>query len=198
MLKLFYDKEATGFPIWKEPSDHPDQPHIVQMAAKLVDDDTRRTVQSINLIIKPDGWEIPAEVTEIHGITTEHAIDVGVDEATAVQLMYSLSRVADKRIAYNESFDSRIMRIALKRYYGENIAERWKAQQVECTMRMSTPICNLPKGNGRAGQKWPKLEEAYEFFTGKQMENAHSAMADVTACIAVYFAIQDFQAGDAA
>ena len=69
-LLFFYDTETTGIPNFKEPSEHPDQPHIVQIAAALVDDETRKTVSSINLIIKPDGWAIPEELTEIHGIST--------------------------------------------------------------------------------------------------------------------------------
>lgn len=197
MLALFYDKETTGLPIWKEPSEHPDQPHIVQMVAKLIDTTTRRTVQSLDLIIKPDGWTIPDDTAEIHGITTEHALAVGVGEKAAVSMLNDLSAVADKRIAHNEQFDTRIMRIALKRYFGDEAADAWKQRPAECTMRMSTNICNL-RGTHAGKNKWPRLTEAYEFFMGEPMADAHTAMGDVNGCIAVYFAIQDFQAGDAA
>lgn len=37
---LFYDNETNGLPLFKEPSNHPGQPHIVQLAAVLVDLDT--------------------------------------------------------------------------------------------------------------------------------------------------------------
>lgn len=40
---LFYDTETTGLPL----SEHPDQPHIVQLAAILVDLDTRREIASM-------------------------------------------------------------------------------------------------------------------------------------------------------
>lgn len=44
---------------------------------------------------------------------------------------------------------------------------------------------------GRSHYKTANLTEAYRHFTGLDMENAHSAMADVRACMAVYFAIKD-------
>ena len=36
-LAIFYDTETTGIPLFSEPSEHPGQPHIVQLAACLVD-----------------------------------------------------------------------------------------------------------------------------------------------------------------
>lgn len=190
-LLLFYDTETNGMPLWKEPSGHPGQPHIVQLAAKLIDTDTRKVIHALDMIIKPDGWNIPDEVVEIHGITTDHADRVGVPEIDAVRSLLSVWNIADRRVAHNELFDMRMVRIALKRLFDESLADDWKNYPYDCTMRTAAPICNLPKDNGRRGAKWPKLNEAYEFFTGKKLEDAHTAMADVDACIAVYFAIEE-------
>lgn len=87
---LFYDTETTGLPLFKEPSEHPDQPHIVQLAAILVDLDTRREIASMDVIVRPDGWTIPDDVAAIHGITTGHAMQVGVPEKLAVRMFMSL------------------------------------------------------------------------------------------------------------
>ena len=75
-LALAYDTETTGLPLWNDPSDDPRQPHIVQLAAALVDIDTRRTIASMDVIVKPDGWTIPDDTVAVHGITTEHALRV--------------------------------------------------------------------------------------------------------------------------
>jgi hypothetical protein len=79
---LVFDTETTGLPLFEQPSDHPDQPHLVQLGALLVDLDTRRELASVDLIVRPDGWVIGEEVSKIHGITHELAMDVGVPEAS--------------------------------------------------------------------------------------------------------------------
>lgn len=106
MRMLVYDTETSGLPLFDQPSDDPRQPHIVQLAALLVDTETRKTVASINLIAEPDGWEIPDEVARIHGITTEYAKRVGLSEAFLVYCLWFLWERSDFRVAHNESFDS--------------------------------------------------------------------------------------------
>ncbi|WP_395757810.1 3'-5' exonuclease [Achromobacter sp. EB05] len=185
-------------PLFKDPSEHPDEPHIVQLAAALVDLDSRETVASLDLVVRPDGWSIPDEVTEVHGITTEYAMAVGVPEALALSLFLEMW-AGRKRIAHNESFDARIIRIAQHRAGElEHDLERWKTGTAECTARLATPILKLPPtakmvAANRHHYKTANLSEAVLFFTGKPLENAHSALADVRGCMDVYFGIQDLQ-----
>jgi DNA polymerase-3 subunit epsilon len=185
MKKLFYDNETTGIPLWGEQSGDPRQPHIVQLAAILVDMDTRETIKSVDVIVKPVDWVITPEMTAIHGISHEQAMDVGISEADALNMLLEIV-AGQTRIGHNESFDARITRIAIKRYLGDEIADLWKAGQAECTARLSRSICALPKS------KVPTLTEAYTHFFGRPFENAHTAMADALACRDVYFAVQDF------
>jgi DNA polymerase-3 subunit epsilon len=183
---LFWDTETTGKPLYGQPSELPEQPHLVQLAAVMCDEISGQIMQSIDVIIRPNGWTIPDEVTKIHGITTEYAANVGVPEEMSVMMFMELWFRCDKRVAHNEKFDARIMRIALKRYkFDEKIIDAWKEGQSECTMLASTDVLKLPKEKG-GGYKWPSLSEAYEYFTGQPLQNAHSAMADVMGCIAVY------------
>lgn len=187
---LFYDTETTGLPVWNEPSEAECQPHIVQLAALLVDLDTGDTVQNMNVIVRPDGWDIPAEVSDIHGITTEYARAVGIPEQVAVGMLFDLW-ACRLRVAHNQSFDARIIRIASKRYLHEGQINAWKEGAAECTGLLAKPIMQLPS-KGRAGYKMPKLSEAYEHFVGEPMpaDTAHTAIGDTEACLAVYRAIR--------
>lgn len=192
---VFFDTETTGLPLFKEPSDHPGQPHIVQLGACLVDLDTWAVLSTIDVICRPEGWTIPDDVAAIHGITTEMAADLGVPESLAVEMLLDL--VGDRvRIAHNETFDARIVRIACKRFFEETQADQWKDGKAECTALLSTPILKLPptakmRAAGRHHHKTANLGEAYRFFTGRELVGAHSALVDVHACIEVYRAIKE-------
>lgn len=196
MLKLFFDTETTGLPNFKAPSHDPAQPHLVQLAASLVDEDSRKTLAAIDLIIRPNGWHIPDEVAAIHGITNEVAEARGIDEGVALTAFYQLWLLAHGRIAHNQSFDERIIRIGLLRYLGEGCADIWKVGATECTALLATPIMNLPPtpkmiAAGFNKPKTPNLGEAVQFFTGMPLVDAHSARADVDGCASVYWAIRD-------
>lgn len=196
---LFYDTETTGLPLFKEPSEDPRQPRIFQLAADLVDLDTRRTVASMSQLIKPAGWVIPPDVEALTGVSTERAAMFGLDATVVLDMFFSMWAMAtDGRIAHNEAFDARLVRIASMRHRDAAFADHWKAGAAFCTCTASTAIVNLPpsekmKAAGRNNPKQPKLSEAYEFFTGQPLQNAHDAGADVAACRVIYFALQDRQ-----
>ena len=195
---IFYDTETTGLPLFSEPSEDPRQPHIVQLGALLVDLDTRKTIASLDVIVRPDGWLIPADVAAIHGITTEHAMDVGVSESMALGMLMELWGEARHerrlRIGHNESFDARIVRIALMRFEDEPLADAWRAGRAECTAKMATPICAIPPtakmvAAKRFHHKTPNLGEAVAHILKATISNAHTAMADAAACRDIYFAM---------
>lgn len=191
---LFYDTETTGFPRWHLPSGDPSQPHITQIAAELYDEDSGNVLGSMNLLIKPNGWDIPEETVTMNGITTELAASFGVPASLAIDVFMRLWNRSELRVGHNESFDMRMIRIELMRLYDEETADDWRDGPAYCTQSNSTKIVNLPPSEkmlaaGQKRPKTPKLEEAYEFFTGRKLENAHNAAADVAACREVYFGI---------
>lgn len=204
-LAIFYDTETTGLPDFKQPSGAPHQPHIVQLAAAMVDLDARKTVQHMNVIVRPENWLFDQEAVDTHGITYEYAMDVGISEEEAVNSFLSmlephgskpLQPLFRRRIAHNVSFDDRIMRIAFKRYIDDEFADHYKKGPAYCTMRSATNIVKCPptakmRAAKRFHYKNPNLGECVQHFFNRPLEGAHDAMVDVQACIDVYFAIQD-------
>lgn len=191
-LIYFYDTETSGLPLWSKPSSNPGQPHIVQLAAVMVETENFKTVGDFCLIAKPDGWDIPKEASDVHGITTEHASDVGIPEASIAAMLYDFHLIASLRVGHNQPFDARIMRIALQRFACGGHADSWKEGESYCTQKASTPICKLPPTEkmlaaGRSHHKTASLAEAYQHFMGEPMEDAHDAMGDVLATMAVYW-----------
>lgn len=207
MKILVLDSETQGFPLYKEPSEDPRQPHIVELAALLYDDATGELVDQMHAIVRPDGWTIPDEVAAIHGITTERAMDEGRPEHEVLAEALALHATCALRVAHNESFDQRILRIAIKRFgdglpgwqgytqeHKDAIADAFKESPKYCTMKAATKPCNLPPTPAMVarGMKWNKnqnLQEAHQHFLGQAFDGAHGARADAEACARVYFAM---------
>lgn len=204
MKVLAYDVETSGIPLWGKPSDDPEQPRVCQLAAELFDDETGRTIHAMNFIIRPVGWQITEETARVHGITMERACQHGVLMAAVLPMFTALWRQCDIRCAHNEQFDARMLRIEyLRTWVGpeleQGLADEWKAAPAFCTQAKSSPVLNLPPTErmlaaGRTHAKSPNLAEAYQFFTGRPLENAHDAWVDVQACKAVYMALKEHSA----
>lgn len=200
-LGLFYDVETTGLPLFSEPSEDPRQPHVVQMGALLVDMATREILDEIDEIILPEGWDISDEVSKIHGITTQFALEVGRPAKDVFNRFLAMwganTRVV--RVGFNEPFDARLVRIAMFRHYDEAAAEAWKAGIAHDVMKVVTPICKLPPTEkmvaARRGNqfKQPKLTEAYEHLFGEPLTGAHSALVDACATMRIHFHMEDLQ-----
>jgi len=178
-----FDFETTGIPVWKDPSEAGHQPHIVEVAALLCDA-AGNIIDRYQAIVRPNGWEISPEMTEIYGISQEQAMDEGIPEIEALEGFLAIHARASIRAAHNATFDDRIARIAIARYHGKDLADSFKESTTKfCTCYESRPVLNLP------GKKLPSLAEAYKHFTGEDLVEAHRAMPDALACARVYFAL---------
>lgn len=103
-MKLFFDTETTGKADFNRPHTDKSQPRMVSCAAVLIDPDFKE-VASARLIVKPDGWEIPEQVSSIHGITTEYASRVGAPVLTVLSVFFHMAKAANELIAFNYDFD---------------------------------------------------------------------------------------------
>lgn len=183
-MKLFFDTETTGKADFKAPPTAAHQPRIVQLGALLTDDEGKE-LQSINFIIKPNGFTIPKMASDIHGITDEIANAIGINIEDALGPFSRFWTLAHCVVAHNKGFD--LLMLDVESFHMRK--EQWHdAKSDFCTMAAMTTVCKIP---GPYGFKWPKLQEAHKHAFGTEFEGAHDAMADVRACAAVYFWLQN-------
>ncbi len=200
-----YDTETTG--LWKNALgvDHPAQPKICSLSAILIEETSPNTfdvIDSMDVIVKPDGWVIDPPVlpslgitaaeakaqgiriaaSDIHGITPEIAEEQGISLFDAMKRFNDLVIRADQLLAHNEAYDNNVVRHALKL-----LKRTIKLPERRCcTMMMAKDYCRLPPNFPGGDWKWPRLEEAYKFLFERELENAHNSLADITQTVEVY------------
>jgi DNA polymerase-3 subunit epsilon len=189
---LFYDTETSGLIQSSLPDDHPSQPHLVQLGCVLADESGAEWA-TVELIVRPDGWVIPAAAARVHGITTELARAAGLPLTLVVASFTNLRAIARRVVAHNHAFDDVVMRAAVHRT-GRKPAHPGPSDRT-CTMELAKPVCAIPptarmKAAGMDGFKPPSLMEAHKFLLGEEFQGAHGALADARACMRVFFALK--------
>jgi len=187
MLDLIFDTETTGFARFNDPWEHPGQPYIVQIAAKLVENG--KTYAAFQVVVTGD---VPssAGAFKTHMITEELRSRVGVSPGDAARTFSMLLERADRLVAHNMKFDSILVGALLHRRGFETT--RLKEIPKFCTMVALTSIMKLP--GARGGYKWPKLEEAYKAYVDAAgFSGAHDAMADTIACQQLFEVCKDMK-----
>jgi DNA polymerase III subunit epsilon len=191
---LALDTETTGFPLGGQPDNHPGQPRLVQLGLLLLDDGWIERA-SVSLIVRPDGWEVPAEAANVHGITTEVALACGVPALTALSVYTNLRRRATALVAHNAKFDLQIMAIEIARS-GKQV--NLSPIKVVCTMELAKPVLRIPTtqrmldaGFTDADFKPPSLAECHQHFFGTPVNGAHDALADARACARIYYKLSE-------
>ena len=177
---LFFDAETTGIPerSWNWDTDFEQYPHVVQMA-------WLHGCKVETHIIRPDGWEIPQETVDVHGITTEYALEHGEPFASVVDMFIQDCHDAGLICGHNIHFDTsiikaNILRVLGREYYDANDVENalYKGKRID-TMRPTMKWVDARMANGRL--KFPNLSELYSrCFPGESFP-AHDALEDVKA-----------------
>ena len=181
---LFFDTETTGLPLkgqYSNPS-HPSTPKLVELAACLFNDEGVEQDSFVS-IIKPYGFDIPIEASNVHGITTERANVEGVDLKTSFEAFLDLVERSIALVAHNALYDKLILdRVMIDLNYSGSFLI---GKPLICTKELTTPVCRIPGFRGQF--KWPTLQEAHLHFFGEEFASAHSALADVQACARIFF-----------
>ena len=180
---LFFDTETTGIPNdYKAPCTNTDNwPRLIQLGW-LLTDAAGRILSEGNHIVRPDGFEIPKAASDVHGITTEFALENGKPLLDVIFAFGADLNQAECVIGHNLDYDLHIVGAEYVRLgYDYRIMF---ARPTLCTMQATIQYCNIP---GRFGPKWPKLMELYTKLFGQEFDGAHDAMADIVATKECFF-----------
>jgi DNA polymerase III epsilon subunit-like protein len=189
---LVIDTETTGLPSSRSsPASNYknwDSARLVQVAWELFNPEQVCIQKEVHIVI-PNGFTIPNVVVNIHGITTERALQEGLPLEDILKKIALLLEYNPIIVAHNIAFDNDIILAELYRSidtctvstmteYITNIIMKWAKCEKHCTMKMGT----LP------GERWPKLIALYERCFNRLPEgDMHRADNDVRACAEIYY-----------
>jgi len=185
-IYLFFDTETTGLPKnWKAPvTDTENWPRIVQIAWILSSKENGR-IESKDYIIKPEGFVIPKESSNVHGISTEQANNEGVALSEVLMEFEKVMSKSTCLVGHNINFDEKVLGAEFIR---KGFKNDFFDKQRLCTMQSSTQYCQLP---GRYGYKWPTLTELHNNLFGHDFENAHDAAGDINATESCFWKLKE-------
>ena len=178
-MYLIFDTETTGLPKrWDAPlSDSENWPRCIQIAWQI-HDAKGEMVAHEDYLIQPDGFTIPFDSEQVHGISTALAEEQGIPLEEVLKKFHTALNQVDYVVGHNVSFDRNIMGAEYLRS-GLTDALAGKAIVDTCTEETAS-LCQLP--GGRGGKfKLPTLSELYHFLFQESFEEAHNATADVEA-----------------
>ena len=184
-MYLFFDTETTGLPgNWNAPvSDLDNWPRLVQIAWLQYDSKGKKILEQ-DYIIKPEGFTIPRDASQVHGISTERAEREGVDLKKVLEEFSGLIEESSLLVAHNMGFDEKIVGAELLRKRIKN--SLFQTDKI-CTMKASTDYCELP---GNYGYKWPKLSELHFKLFNDGFEEAHNATVDIAVCAKCFWELK--------
>ena len=178
-MYLIFDTETTGLPKnWKAPiSDTDNWPRCVQIAWQL-HDSMGQLLEHDAFLVQPEGYNIPYDAEQIHGISTDLALEQGVLLKEVLDKFNTALGKTTFVVGQNVGFDINIMGCEFFRLGMENPLATLPVLDT-CT-EVTAQICQIE--GGRGGKfKLPTLTELHQHLFGVGFGEAHNATADVEA-----------------
>lgn len=191
-MYLIFDTETTGLPRkWAAPiTDTNNWPRCIQIAWQL-HDEMGNLIEHQDYLIKPDGFNIPFEAEQIHGISTELALAQGAPLSDVLE-RFNASLLKSKFIVgQNVGFDINIMSCEFYRIGIQTTMNQMPVLDT-CT-EVTASLLKLPGGRG-GSYKLPTLTELHNFLFGQPFSEAHNATADVEATTRCFLELINRQA----
>ena len=158
-MYLIFDTETTGIPHNKTApiTDLDNWPRVGQLAWQL-HDRKGKLISRQNLIIRPDGYDIPYKAEQIHGISTKRALAEGHPMKSVLELFMADVAQTSLFVGHNIEFDISILGAEIIRQEF-NVDELLNRDKVD-TGIVSTEFCQLTGGPG-GRMKMPRLVELH-------------------------------------
>jgi DNA polymerase-3 subunit epsilon len=184
-MYLVLDTETTGFraPRQAWASSFESEPRVVQLGWEFFDADGHRTGAQCE-VIRPDGFDIPADAERIHGISTEMANRIGVPIVGALDGFAKALNDASVLVAHNWNYDANVLAAEFLRI---EIQDPFREKAHVCTMRSATNHCAI---RWKRGYKWPRLTELHFKLFESSVVETHNAAADVATCAKCFFELK--------
>jgi DNA polymerase-3 subunit epsilon len=187
-MYLAFDTETTDLPRPHLGPDHEGQPHLLQFAGIVFNEQGTELDRLFTKVRPPSHARLSSQAYAAHGISLEEAFHTGIEASEVFRWFNSALKRSTRIVGHNVQFDLHIMTIVGARLKESGWSE---APATFCTMAKSTPLVNLPPtprmmAAGRFHPKSPTLSECVQHFFGEEHTDAHDAVADVRACIRIF------------
>ena len=184
-MYLIFDTETTGLPKkWNAPiTDVDNWPRCIQIAWQL-HDELGELIEHQDFLISPEGFNIPYDAEQIHGISTVLAEEKGKSLEEVLDLFNEALGKTSFVVGQNVGFDLNIMGCEFHR---KEIQTKLNDLPIldTCT-EVTAKLCQIP--GGRGGKfKLPTLTELYLYLFNTSFADAHNATADVEATARCFF-----------
>jgi len=202
---LFIDLETTGivknhwevkhedkYPDYKKLKIY-DKARIVSigwLCVKEYDYFYQITLDDINeKIIKPEGFQIPIESINIHGISNEEANIKGTKIKKILKKVGKKIKKCDYIIGYNIYYDINVLLSELYRKKRKKIIKKIlkmkEEKKIICLGEISSKEAQPDGWIKYNNYQMPKQTEVYKKCFNKELPNAHNAKSDVLAMIQI-------------
>ena len=176
---LIFDTETTGLPKkWNAPiTDTDNWPRCIQIAWQL-HDEFGELVEQQDYLIQPEGFNIPYDAEQIHGISTQLAQENGKKLEDVLVLFNEALSKSKFVVGQNVKFDLNIMGSEyIRTTIGTTLGE---LPVLDTCIEKTATLCQIP--GGRGGKfKLPTLTELHQHLFNTPFSEAHNATADVEA-----------------
>ena len=146
-MYIIFDTETTGLPRnWNAPiTDTDNWPRVVQIAWQL-HNEMGELVESKDFLITPDGYDIPYDSEQIHGISTALAHDQGIPLEEALNEFNIALGKAKFVVGQNVKFDTNVTGCEFHRLGMETPMNDMDVLDT-CT-EVTANLCQIPGGRG--------------------------------------------------